>query len=286
MALTVNTNMSSLIVQNNLDAATKALNASIQRMTTGYKINSAGDDAAGYAVATKMDTRLSATTVAQSNVQIGQSLLATAESNYDLIIAHLQRIRDLAEQGANGTYGADSLAAMQAEVQARFDEIDRIAGSTEFNGINLLDGSVGTNGINLQVGTESDANSQITLSQTLFKEATSADLLGAAVNTVTGKFATGTAAGDWLTTIGTLDTALGKVTTIQTQIGAIQNRLDSAGQALTVKFDNLTSSLSTIKDADVAAESSNFIKAQILQQASATLLSTANQTPSIALNLI
>ena len=243
MALTVNTNMSSLIVQNNLDAATKSLNASIQRMTTGYKINSAGDDAAGYAVATKMDTKLSSTQVAQSNVQIGQSLLSTAESNYDLIISHLQRIRDLIEQGANGTYGQDSLDAMKAEVTARFAEIDRIAGSAEFNGIKLMDGSVGTNGINLQVDTESAATSQITLAQTLFAEATSQKLLGAAATTVTAKFTTATAAADWLTTIGTLDTALGKVTTIQTEIGAIQNRLDSAGQALTVKFDNLTSSL-------------------------------------------
>jgi len=290
MALTINTNMGSLVVQHNLDAATKSLNTSIERMSTGYKINQAADDAAGYAVATKMDTLLSSTTVAQSNVQMGQTLLSTAESNYDLIISHLQRIRDLAEQGANGTYGEESLDAMKAEVTERYNEIDRIANSTEYNGIKLMDGSTtganaATNGISLQVGVAADTNSQITLSNTLFASAKSADLVGT-VSDITGKFVVTTTAANWNTTIAAIDDGIKEVTTRQTNIGAAQNRLESAGSALVVQFDNLTSSLSTIKDTDIAAESSNFIKAQILQQASASLLATANQTPSIALNLV
>ena len=135
MALTINTNLGSLIVQKNLDDATTALNKSIERMTTGYKINSAGDDAAGFAVATKMDTQLSSISVAQDNVAMGASMLSTAESNYDLIATHLQRIRDLTEEAANGTYGQDSIDAIKAEIDARWQEIDRIAASTEFNGI-------------------------------------------------------------------------------------------------------------------------------------------------------
>lgn len=284
MTLTINTNMGSLIVQNNLANATDALNQSIERMTTGYKINSAGDDAAGYAVATKMETDLSSTTVAQSNVALGSSLLSTAESNYDIIIDHMQRIRDLTEQAANDTYGDDSIEAINAEITARFAEIDRVAANAEYNGIKLLDGSVAAD-LNLQVGIGSDANSRIVLAQALFDEATTQGLTGVDSTTYTGYITTGT---DTTITqaLDAIDAGLAEVTSRQTEIGAIQNRLDSAADALTVQFDNLTSSLSTVKDTDIAAESSNFIKAQILQQASATLLATANQTPSIALNLI
>ena len=282
MALTINTNLGSLIVQRNLADATAALNQSIERMTTGFKINSAGDDAAGYAVATKMDTQLSSISVAQDNVAIGSSLLSTAESNYDLIVTHLQRIRDLTEEAANGTYGQDSIDAIKAEVTARWAEIDRISDSTEFNGIKLLDGSAGA--INLQIGIDSTANSQLALGAALFDDASAQELTGVAQNTFLGYFTVGGT--NYGTALDAIDAALDEVTSRQTNIGAIQNRLDSAADALDVQYSNVTSSLSTIKDADVAAESSEYIKAQILQQASASLLSTANQTPSIALNLI
>ncbi len=282
MALTINTNLGSLIVQRNLADATAALNQSIERMTTGFKINSAGDDAAGYAVATKMDTQLSSISVAQDNVAIGSSLLSTAESNYDLIVTHLQRIRDLTEEAANGTYGQDSIDAIKAEVTARWAEINRISDSTEFNGIKLLDGSAGA--INLQIGIDSTANSQLALDAALFDDASAQELTGVAQNTFLGYFTVGGTNYD--TALDAIDAALDEVTSRQTNIGAIQNRLDSAADALDVQYSNVTSSLSTIKDADVAAESSEYIKAQILQQASASLLSTANQTPSIALNLI
>lgn len=284
MALTINTNMGALIVQNNLAAATKAMNLSIERMTTGYKINDVKDDPAGYAVMTKMDTSLKSNVVAQSNVEMGSSLLSTTGSNYDLVISHLQRIRDLVEQGANGTYAQDSLDAMKAEVTARMAELDRIAQVTEFNGINLMDGSVGTAGINLQVGIDSSTNSQITLSQSLFASVKSNDLLGSGF--ITDIFKSTTTAANWSTALGKTDDAIETITTRATELGAVQNRLDSASEALSTQYDNLTSSLSTIRDTDIAAESSNFIKAQILQQASATLLTTANQAPSIALNLI
>ncbi len=285
MTLTINTNMGSLIVQNNLNNATNALNQSIERMTTGYKINTAGDDAAGYSVATGMETDLSSTSVAQNNVALGSSLLSVAESNYDIMITHMQRIRDLTEQAANGTYGDDSIEAINAEITARFAEIDRISENAEYNGIKLLNGSIGADGINLQVGIGSDGNSRITLEQTLFEDADTQGLIGVNATTYTGYITTGTTA-TITQALDAIDDGLAKVTSRQTEIGAVQNRLDSAAEALTVQFDNLTSSLSTVKDTDIAAESSNFIKAQILQQASATLLTTANQTPSIALNLI
>ena len=283
MALTINTNLGSLIVQRNLDEATQALNKSIERMTTGYKINSAADDAAGYAVATRMDTQLSSINVAQDNVAIGSSLLSTAESNYDLITTHLQRIRDLTEQAANGTYDEDSINAIKAEVEARMAEIDRIAASTDYNGIKLMDGTQ-AGGINLQVGIDSSANSKLELDGSLFADAHVSVLTGTGYGAFLDYYSAGGT--DYDTALDAIDLALNKVTNIQTKIGANQNRLESAADALDVQYSNVTSSLSTIKDADIAEESSNYIKAQILQQASASLLATANQTPSIALNLI
>src|SRR5574344_2973035 len=143
MALTINTNLASLQAQHSLNSATKSLNSSIKKMTTGYKINSASDDAAGFAVAKKMSTSLSSVSVAESNVQLGSSLLSTVEQNYGLISTHLQRIRDLTEQASNGTYSTDSLNAIQSEIGQRLSEIDRVTNSCEYNGIYLLSGATG-----------------------------------------------------------------------------------------------------------------------------------------------
>ena len=282
MTLTINTNMASLTVQHNMDKATKSLNQSIERMTTGYKINQAKDDAAGYSVMTKMDTNLRSTAVCQSNVAMGSSLLSTLENNYDIMIEHMQRIRDLTEEAANGTYGTDSLAAINAEIEARFTEIDRIAAVTEYNGKPLMTGGAA---INIQVGIDSSTNSTITLAATLFADAKAQTIIGKTATEYKALITTPSTA-NIKTALDAIDAGLTNITSRQTSIGAYQNRLDSAADALTVQYDNLTSSLSTVRDTDVASESSNFIKAQILQQASASLLTTANQTPSIALNLI
>lgn len=275
MALTINTNLSSLITQKNLNDATTALNNSIERMTTGYKINHAKDDAAGYSIATKWETQLGSLDIASQNASMGADLLTTAEENYSLLTSHLQRIRDLTEQAANGTYGDDSLSAIQSEITARLAEIDRISANAKYNGISLINGA-GT-AINLQVGIDnSSTTSQITLSADLFAKIDTSKIVAATCASSAG-------AADMLTEI---DKAIDDISSRVTKIGAAQNRVDSAIEAISVQYENLTSSLSTIKDADVATESSSYIKAQILQQASATLLSTANQAPSIALNLI
>lgn len=316
MALTINTNMASIQAQHALNKSTNSLNASIERMTTGYKINSAKDDAAGLAVAQKMQVKLSSVSVAESNVQLGSSMLETIEGNYTVVQDHLQRIRDLTEQSANGTYSTDSLIALKSEISQRLDEITRIANSTEYNGLYLLNGDFGTdtanggkNGLDLQVGITSSTNSVIHLEGSLFDALVASTFIWKAAgvtNTDGGavdasamsqdEFAS-TCAGMGATTglegtkganqmLAVLDNAIANITERTTLLGATQNRLESASDALQVQSDNLTSSISTVKDADVAAESSAYISAQILQQASASLLSTANQTPSIALNLI
>ena len=281
MALTINTNLSSLIVQKNLSSATTSLNNAIERMSTGYKINHAKDDAAGFSIANNWQTKIGSLDVASDNASMGADMLKTAEENYSLITEHLQRVRDLTEQAANGTYGADSLKAIASEMTARLNEIDRIAANAEFNGISLMKGT-GT-AVNLQVGLDASDNSKIALEATLFAGAASKDLIGSEIAAFVTKASTTSTAASALTE---LDKAITKVSDRQTAIGAAQNRVESAISAISVQSENLTSSLSTIKDADVANESSSYIKAQILQQASATLLATANQAPSIALNLI
>lgn len=295
MALTINTNISSLIVQRNLDAATSMLNRSIERMSTGFKINHASDNAAGYSIATKWNTQLSSLDVAADNAANGMDMLTTLEDTYSLLSSHLQRVRDLTEQAANGTYGSDSLKAIRSEITARLEEIDRIAANCEFNGLKMMDGSIKDN-INLQVGLYGAASSQIALSADLFKAGDVATLFtdyGDTVDATVEEVANLCSGYDGTKIIGNqsdmlekIDKVIDEISARNSTLGAGQNRLDSAIESISVQNENLTSSLSTLRDADIAEESSNYIKAQILQQAASTLLATANQTPSIALSLI
>ena len=300
MALTINTNMASLIAQKNLNNATNALNLSIERMSTGYKINHAKDNAAGYSISRVWETQLTSLDVAADNAATGSDLISTAEDSLALISSHIQRVRDLTEQAANGTYGSNSLRAIKSEIIARLDEVDRVSASAEFNGRMLLDGSIKRN-INLQVGLYATATANaISLDKDNFKATTCAvlfkDYSGDSTWTTSAVIAsacTGINASDQYdvsidpaVALNKLDAVLKEVTKRSTNLGSYQNRVESAITAIGVQSDNITSSLSTLRDTDVAQESSNYIQAQILQQASATLLSTSNQAPSIALNLI
>ena len=285
MAITINTNLSSMIVQSNLSKATTSLNKAIERMTTGYKINHASDNAAGYSIARNWETQLGSLDVAADNAATGADMMTTLEDTYSLVSSHLQRVRDLTEQAANGTYGSDSLKAIQSEITARLEEVDRIAANCEFNGLKMMDGSM-KNDINLQVGLYSNDDSKIVLDKSLFAKADINTLFGEAKADVAKKCAgleNGTAASSMLNKI---DTVINNISSRVTTLGAAQNRIESAIESISVQSENITSSLSTLRDADVAEESSSYIKAQILQQASATLLATANQSPSIALNLL
>ena len=322
MALTINTNLSSMIVQSNLAKATTSLNQAIERMTTGYKINHASDNAAGYSIAKNWEAKLGSLDVAADNAAMGADMLATLEDNYALISQHVQRVRDLTEQAANGTYGDQSKKAIESEITARLQEIDRIASNCEYNGINLMSNS-GQKSI--QVGIEGTASkSQIVLSADLFKSGKVIDLF--TITSGNGQYTPNTGKNDGEAVIasnaddevkdarkfsniakdcagtsnytgtpahktstdmlGTIDRVIQELSSRITTLGAARNRIDSAIESIGVQSENITSSLSTLRDADVATESSNYIKAQILQQASATLLATANQSPSIALNLL
>ena len=295
MALTINTNISSLVAQRNLANATGSLNKAIERMTTGYKINHAGDNAAGYSIARNWETQLGSLDVAADNAAMGADMMSTLEDHYSLISSHLQRVRDLTEQAANGTYGSDSLNAIKSEITARLEEVDRIAANCEYNGRKMMDGEGIKSAIKLQVGLYSGTDSQIELAGSLFESAKIGDLFnkyskgdGTTDSTLNDKdkvaaACTGANASNMLNKI---DNVIKEISNRTTTLGAAQNRIDSAIESIGVQSENITSSLSTLRDADISKESSNYIKAQILQQAAATLLSTANQTPSIALNLL
>ena len=299
MALTINTNLSSMIVQSNLSKATTSLNKAIERMTTGYKINHAADNAAGYSIARNWEAQLGSLDVAAANAATGADMLSTLEDHYALISSHVQRVRDLTEQAANGTYGTQSKLAIQSEITARLQEIDRIAGNCEFSGQYMMNGSL-KSGLAIQVGTDGNsAKSQIALAGDLFKRADIKALFEndnsdnvseadktTARNTVAQKCADLNSSTSASQMLATIDEVINTISSRITTLGAAQNRIESSIESIGVQSENITSSLSTLRDADVATESSNYIKAQILQQASATLLATANQAPSIALSLI
>lgn len=295
MALTINTNISSLVAQKNLTNATKSLNTAIERMTTGYKINHASDNAAGYSIARNWETQLGSLDVAADNAATGADMLTTLEDTYSLLTDHCQRVRDLTEQAANGTYGSQSLKAIQSEITARLEEIDRIAANCEFNGLKMMDGSMNT--ISLQVGLYGDDDSRIELKDDLFKAADVKNMFTTYGGEADGEIATiarkcagldenGYIVNGQSDMLEVIDNVINEISSRVTTLGAAQNRIDSAIESIGVQSENITSSLSTLRDADIAEESSSYIQAQILQQAASTLLSTANQTPSIALNLI
>ena len=288
-SITINTNIASLKAQQNLSAATSGMNTAMERLTTGYRINSGKDDAAGSAVSTIMEAQISGYDVAEANATMGLSLLDTAEGVLNIVGDYLQRIRDLTEQAANGTYGTDALNAIKSEVQARFDEITRLSEASEFNGRRLLNGEI-VDDIKLQVGITHDSDvSTISLEHSLFEQADASSLIGTfegktiIAQVCTEAYSNDTKARAFLEKI---DNALSNITDRTTKIGGYQQRILSAIDAAGVMETNLTSAGSLIQDADIAEESSNYIKQQILQQTSATLLATANQTPSIATQLV
>ena len=285
MAIIVNTNMSSLIAQRNLTNATNGLNTALQRMSTGYKVNKAADDAAGMFIATNLETQIRGSKVAQTNVKTGTNLLQIAEGDIELLESNLLRMRDLAVQAANSVYSEESMQAMADEVQYRAQEITRVATASQFNGLHLLDGTGLPDGLRLQVGPNADEDQNSMVIDATEYASTDADTLlgGDAADTITTAFENATNAAAF---IETLDTALLDLNTRKAAIGAYQNRLDSALDSLVTNVENSTEAKSTIMDADIAEEAANYSKYQILQQSTAALLTQANQLPALALQLI
>jgi flagellin len=264
----INTNYLALVSQNNLNKSQSTLGSAIERLSSGLRINSAKDDAAGQAIANRMTAQIRGMTQAARNANDGISLTQTAEGNLNEINNNLQRIRELAVQAVNSTNSTTDLASIQQEVNDRLAEITRVVTNAEFNGTKLLDGSA--NNLVLQVGANAAADNQITVS---IADASSA---GAAVTLAVGD----------ATVLTDLDTRISAIDTARSNLGSVQNRLTSTVNNLNNTITNLSASRSRIEDADYAVEVSNMTRAQILQQAGTAVLAQANQVPQTMLSLL
>jgi flagellin len=275
----INTNYLALVSQNNLSKSQNSLGTAIERLSSGLRINSAKDDAAGQAIANRMTAQVRGMTQAARNANDGISLAQTAEGNLNEINSNLQRIRELAVQAANDSNQASDRTSIQTEINQRISEINRIAGSASFNGQKLLDGSIGATGLNFQVGANNVAAEDVINigSNTLI----SASATALSINSLS--VASHSAAHS---AIAAIDSALETVDTARSNLGAIQNRFQSTIANLNNTINNLSAARSRIEDADYAVEVSNMTRAQILQQAGTSVLAQANQVPQTVLSLL
>jgi flagellin len=274
MAMTISTNIFSLNAQRNTAATQNTLATSMQRLSSGLRVNSAKDDAAGLAIAERMNSQVRGMNVAMRNANDGISLSQTAEGALAKIGDALQRMRELAVQSANGTNNTDDRDNLDAEYQQLAEEVDRIVGAASFNDTALLDGSQAT--FTFQVGAGTDA-----ATDTITVDAVDLSALVGAWGDVTGADATNAN-----TAIDALDDAIIEVTTGRANMGAIQNRFDSVIANLQTSSENLSAARGRIMDADFAAETMNLSRAQILQQAGTAMISQANQLPQQVLSLL
>ncbi|HWK54175.1 MAG TPA: flagellin domain-containing protein [Hyphomicrobiales bacterium] len=276
MPQVISTNIASLNAQRNLNKSQNALSTSLQRLSSGMRINSAKDDAAGLAISERFTAQIRGLNQAVRNSNDGISLAQTAEGALGEVTNNLQRIRELAVQSANATNSSSDRVAMQKEVAELISEIDRVATQTNFNGVKLLDGSFTAQAF--QVG----ANVGETISVSSIVNATK-DGLGLGTGGTTLSVATVDGAND---VIEAVDAALDTVNGSRATLGAIQNRFESVVASLQTSAESLSAARSRIQDTDFAAETANMTKVQILQQAGTAMLAQANQLPQNVLSLL
>ncbi|MBT0728226.1 flagellin [Rosenbergiella australiborealis] len=275
----INTNIMSLTTQNNLNKSQSALGTAIERLSSGLRINSAKDDAAGSAIANRMSSNIRGLTQASRNATDGISLAQTAEGALNEMNSNLQRIRELTVQAKNGTNSAEDVKSIQAEVDARLSEITRIGTATTFNNIKLFDSS---QSISIQVGANDDAAANV-ITVSLTDDGFKSKALGAAFSVSSSGSGTG---GGTDASLAEIDKRIAAVDSARSSLGAIQNRFESTINNLNTTVNNLSASQSRIQDADYATEVSSMSRAQILQQAGTSVLAKANQVPQTVLSLL
>lgn len=273
MSFSMVSNATSLGAQRNLMSTQKALGKSITRLSSGMRINSAADDAAGLAISSRMTADIRSVGQAERNANDGISMIQIAEGAMNEQQNIMGRLRELAVQSANGAISDNERAFIDAEKDQLVGEVERISQVTEFNGFNMLGGDAGT--FAMQVGKDATANDTIDVAFT----ATDTTTLG--VNAMDLSSAGGASAA-----LGTIDTAIDALSTTRAGLGASQNRLEVTIQNLRTEEENLTSANSRIRDVDVARESAALTRNQIMSQAGTAMLAQANQLPSMALSLL
>ncbi|BEV07868.1 flagellin [Methylophilus glucosoxydans] len=264
MASVINTNIASLNAQRNLNASQTGLNQSIQRLSSGLRINSAKDDAAGMAIATRMDSQIRGNEVAIRNSNDAISYLQVTEGGLSKATDALQRMRELAVQAANGSYGSGDRTNLNTEFTQLTSELTRLSTSTQFNGLNVFGGS----GYTFQIGSGSADTLQVS---------------AVTAASVTGSVAT---VSDATAAITAIDAQLDAVNTSRASLGAYQNRFDAVVSSLQVNVENISAAKSRITDADFASETAKMTRNQILQQAGTAMLAQANQLPNSVMSLL
>ncbi|EMB4323619.1 flagellin FliC [Pluralibacter gergoviae] len=312
----INTNTLSLMTQNNLTKSQSSLGSAIERLSSGLRINSAKDDAAGQAIANRFTSNINGLSQAARNANDGISLAQTAEGALGEINNNLQRIRDLTVQAQNSSNSASDIDSIQSEVNERMKEIDRVTKQTDFNGIKVLntgDGTTGSKGeYKFQVGANDNETISITVGKSDSYNLAASGLTDDTLNTkamtagtdqvngkdrateaigfdvLKGKVTGGATAGEanGSTPLADIDAAIKSVDTQRSALGASQNRFESTITNLNNTVNNLTSARSRIQDSDYATEVSNMSRAQILQQAGTSVLAQANQVPQAMLSLL
>jgi flagellin len=264
MSLRIQNNVEAMTAHRALEGSSANLSKSMERLSSGYRINRAADDAAGLGISEKMRGQIRGLAQAQKNIQDGVSMVQTAEGNLDEVHSMLQRVRELAVQYANGTQSADGKSSIESEVTALQSEITRIGNSAKFNGITLLNS--GASVVSFQVG----ANDGDVIAVSLVTLSSSVPTFSLAQTTV----------------LSAIDAAIDGVSKARAAFGAVQNRLEHTQAVSATYQENLTSAESRIRDVDMADEMTKLTKYQILQQAGTAMLAQANQAPQSVLSLI
>ncbi len=272
MGLRINTNVSSINTQRHLYNTSQRFAKSMEKLSSGLRINRAGDDAAGLAISEGLKSDIRALNQAARNAADGVSLVQTAEGALDEVNNILLRMKELAEQSMTGTVTDTERAYLDAEYTALSDEIDRIAAGTEFNGVNLLDGTLT---VDIQVGIGTAATDSVNVALATNMNAATLTLT-AGIDTVANA----------TTAMGQIDAAQATVVGARGDFGAIQNRLESSIRNISMTSENLSAANSRIRDVDIAMETSNLTSLQILQQAGVSILAQANMTSGLAMALL
>lgn len=290
----INHNISALNTYRQLSLNNTNASKSIEKLSSGYRINRAGDDAAGLAISEKMRAQIRGLDMASKNAQDGISLIQTAEGALTETHSILQRMRELAVQSANDTMTDDDRAELQKELNQLIDDIDRIAGNTEFNTKTLLNGDFATNALNFHIGANSGQSIEVTIgsmkSDAIGKDDDDDGTVDTALSSLKDDGLTGTGGiqtqSDADSAIDVIDGAIKMVSAERARLGAYQNRLEHTINNLNTSSENLTAAESRIRDVDMAKEMMEFTKNNILQQAAQAMLAQANQLPQSVLQLL
>ncbi len=279
MGLRINTNVASLNAQRHLYDTTTKFQKSMERLSSGMRINRAGDDAAGLAISEGLRSDIRALQQASRNAADGVSMVQTAEGSLDEVNNILLRLRELGQQAATETLGEQERGYLDEEFQSLLDEIDRISSTAEFNGTKLLDGTAAILKVQVGIGTDPTTSTvPIDLTQAM----TTSDL-GMTAGTIS---IAGTNGSNALAAIGQVMAATATVSSVRAGFGTAQNRFETSIRNIGMTAENLSAANSRIRDVDVALETSNMTSLQILQQAGVSILTQANSTSQLALNLL